>query len=157
MLQCMSSDTVLIGEAAKRTSLSVDTIRFYERRGLLPKPRRTTGKFRLYTSDDLERLRSIRRLQSLGFSLKEIRQWLDLSQREIDACPSVRELLAAKLNAVRVKMNDLRKLELKLTSDLRQCDRELSDRSKRHPKPCPVLRTRICTPSPEKARLSRTS
>lgn len=153
----MSSDTVLIGEAAKRTSLSVDTIRFYERRGLLPKPQRTTGKFRLYTSDDVEQLRSIRRLQSLGFSLKEIRQWLDLSQREIDACPSVRELLAAKLNAVRVKMNDLRNLEVKLAADLRQCDQELSNRRNGHTKACPVLRTRISPLSPEKARLSRTS
>jgi MerR family mercuric resistance operon transcriptional regulator len=153
----MSSDTVLIGEAAKRTSLSVDTIRFYERRGLLPKPRRTTGRFRLYTSEDVERLGSIRRMQSLGFSLKEIQRWLDLSKREVDACPSVRELLETKLKAIRVKMNDLRNLELKLSADLRQCERELKNRSDGHPKPCPVLRTRISALSPEKARLSRRS
>jgi DNA-binding transcriptional MerR regulator len=153
----MSSDSVLIGEAAKRTSLSVDTIRFYERRGLLPTPQRTTGRFRLYSSDDVERLGSIRRMQNLGFALKEIQQWLDLSKREVDACPSVRELLAAKLKAIRVKMNDLRNLELKLSADLRQCERELKNRTNGHPKPCPVLRTRISTLSPAKARLSRRS
>jgi len=154
MLSFMSSDTVLIGEVAKRTSLSVDTIRFYEKRGLLPTPQRTTGRFRLYTSSDVEQLGSIRQLQNLGFSLKEIRQWLELSKREVDACPSVRELLEAKLKVIRLKMNDLRNLESKLSADLRQCERELKDRTNGRSKPCPVLRKRI---SPEKAHLSRRS
>jgi len=153
----MSSDTLLIGEVAKRTSLSVDAIRFYERRGLLPKPQRTKGRFRLYTSEDVEQLGSIRRMQSLGFSLKEIQHWLGLNKREVDACPAVRDLLEAKLKAIHVKMNDLRSLEVKLSADLRQCERELKNRRNGHPKPCPVLRTRISTLSPEKARLSRRS
>jgi MerR HTH family regulatory protein len=63
---------IQIGEAAKRTSLSIDAIRFYERRALLPKPDRTEGRFRLYTEDDLLRLQFIREMQSLGFSLNEI-------------------------------------------------------------------------------------
>ena len=60
-----------IGELAKRTALTADAIRFYEKRRLLPKPIRSTGRFRLYTDDDTERLRFIQQVQGLGFSLAE--------------------------------------------------------------------------------------
>ena len=66
--------TFQIGELAKRTDLSIDAIRFYERRKLLPPASRSAGRFRLYTPDAIERLRFVRRMQGLGFSLQEIKE-----------------------------------------------------------------------------------
>ena len=80
-----------IGELAKRSHLSVDAIRFYERRKLLPIPIRTTGRFRLYTDNDVERLRFIRQMQTLGFSLTEITRLALLRTDKNHACESVRE------------------------------------------------------------------
>src|SRR5437867_891185 len=66
--------TFQIGELAKRTALSIDAIRFYERRKLVPPASRSAGRFRLYTPDAIERLRFVRRMQGLGFSLQEIKE-----------------------------------------------------------------------------------
>jgi DNA-binding transcriptional MerR regulator len=96
---------IQIGEASKRTSLSIDAIRFYEKRALLPTPTRTTGRFRLYTASDLSRLKFICQMQGFGFSLNEIKQLLDLRSCRQDACASVRALLRAKLDSVRKKIN----------------------------------------------------
>jgi len=130
-----------IGEAAKQTSLSVDAIRFYERRALLPKLARTTGRFRVYSQDDVTRLQFIREMQSLGFSLSEIKQLLDLRGRKVEACASVRELLTAKVTAIRSKIEELKKLESELTADLRKCNRELQHRKMHRAGACPVLET----------------
>src|SRR5437879_5200131 len=67
-----ASTAFQIGELSRRSHLTVDAIRFYERRNLLPTPIRTTGRFRLYTDNDVERVRFIRQMQMLGFSLAEI-------------------------------------------------------------------------------------
>lgn len=87
------ASSMQIGEAAKRTALSVDAIRFYEKRSLLPKPPRTAGRFRLYGDDDIARLDFIRQMQGLGFSLSEVRQLLDLRSHPLNACHEVRDLL----------------------------------------------------------------
>jgi DNA-binding transcriptional MerR regulator len=72
---------IQIGEAAKLTTLSIDTIRLYERRALLPKMPRTAGRFRLYTADDVSRLSFIKQMQGVGFSLQEIKKLLELRER----------------------------------------------------------------------------
>lgn len=128
-----------IGEVAERTSLTVDTIRFYERRRLLPKANRTAGRFRLYTEDSVERLRFIQQMQGLGFSLKEVGELLKLRERKVDACEAVKELLEEKLANVRSKLADLRQLESELVVDLRKCNRELSHRKQHAACACPVL------------------
>ena len=128
-----------IGEAAKRTELTIDAIRFYERRSLLPKPLRTEGRFRLYTDADLTRLAFIRQMQGLGFSLREVKQLVELRARKVEACSSVRELLKVKLAKVRGKIVDLKKLETELAADLRKCDRELGHRKQHKACACPVL------------------
>ena len=128
-----------IGEVAKRASLTVDAIRCYERRKLLPKAGRTAGRFRLYTQDAVERLRFIQQMQGLGFSLKEVGELLKLRERKVDACESVKELLERKLADVRSKLADLRQLESELDRDLRKCNRELNHRRRHLPCPCPVL------------------
>lgn len=128
-----------IGEAARRTALSIDAIRFYERRSLLPKPLRTEGRFRLYSEDDLSRLEFLRQMQGLGFSLREIKQLLDLRSRKVEACSAVREIVRGKLQTVRAKIADLEKLEAELRTDLRKCDQELKRRKSHKPCACPVL------------------
>ena len=128
-----------IGEVAKRASLTVDTIRFYERRRLLPKAERTSGKFRLYTEDAVERLRFIQQMQGLGFSLKEVGELLQLRERKVEACEPVKKLLKTKLADVRSKLTDLRQLEAELVADLSKCNRELNRRRRHAPCACPVL------------------
>jgi DNA-binding transcriptional MerR regulator len=133
--------TLQIGEVARRTALTVDAIRFYEKRSLLPKAMRTTGRFRLYTADDIERIRFIGRMQALGFSLGEIRELGSLRARSVDACESVRKLLTEKLSEVRRKMREFERLESELAADLRKCKAELRHRRKHAPAACPVLGT----------------
>lgn len=123
-----------IGALAKRVGLSVDAIRFYERTSLLPRPARTLGGFRLYGQADLESLNFIRRIQSLGFTLGEIRDLLELRRRN-RPCTTVRRRLGEKLASVQAKAADLARLELELRSALRTCDRELRKRSA----VCPLL------------------
>ena len=77
-----------IGELAKRTALTVDAIRFYERRQLLPKAIRSAGGFRLYTKDDIEHLHFIRQMHELGFSSREIGELINLRTRKVAACES---------------------------------------------------------------------
>lgn len=131
--------TLQIGEVAQRAALTVDTIRFYERCALLPPVPRTNGRFRLYSADDLARLRFIKQMQALGFSLHQIKQLLDLRDRGCYACEDVRELLKNKLIEVRGKVRDLQKLEIELTTDLHKCNRELKYRQSHAARQCPVL------------------
>jgi DNA-binding transcriptional MerR regulator len=139
MLSSMQAASIQIGELAKRTTLSVDAIRFYEKRQLLPKAARSTGGFRLYSTDDLERLLFIRQIHGLGFSLREIRELVDLRTRKVDACEAVRELLKHKLTVIRAKRQELQELESQLMSDLRKCNKELLHRKRHAACACPVL------------------
>jgi DNA-binding transcriptional MerR regulator len=134
-----ATSTMQIGEVAKLTALTVDAIRYYERRALLPKTPRTAGRFRLYTNDDVARLDFIRQMQGLGFSLIEIRQLLELREQHLDACLEVRDLLKTKLKKVRLKILDLEQLEVQLALDLVKCNRELKHRQERTPRNCPIL------------------
>jgi DNA-binding transcriptional MerR regulator len=127
-----------IGEAAKLTALSVDAIRFYERSSLLPKLPRTSGRFRLYTQSDLARLNFIQKMHHLGFSLREVRQILDIRENRLDPCKEVRLLVKTKLAEIRSKVLELKKLEKELIGGLRKCDAELR-RQNHVPGICPVL------------------
>lgn len=132
-------DTIQIGEAAHRTALTVDTIRFYERRSLLPVAPRTPGKFRLYSADDISRINFIKQMQGLGFSLQQIKHLLDLRDRGRYACEEVSHLLKEKLTEIRSKIRELQTLEGELALDLQRCNRELKHRRSRAPRQCPVL------------------
>src|ERR1043166_4570875 len=117
--------TFQIGELARRTALSIDAIRFYERRKLLPPAFRNRGRFRLYTSDDIERLRFVQRTRRLGFSLEEIKQLMAIRRDRAHACAAVRHFLKTKLDGVRAKIRELKQLETELTADLGKCNRAL--------------------------------
>ena len=128
-----------IGQLSRLTSVTVDAIRFYERHALLPRAPRTQGRFRIYCSRDVSRLEFIREMQGLGFSLREVKQLLDLREYDQTACPEVRDLLEAKLASVRSKIRELEQLQQQLMLDLRKCDRELKARKKQGAKTCPIL------------------
>ena len=130
--------TFQIGAVAKRTALSVDAIRFYERRKLLPTPFRSAGRFRLYTRDDIERLRFVQRMQRLGFSLEEIKQLMAIRTDRAHACASVRQFLKTKLNGVKTRIRDLQQLETELKSDLGKCNHALK-RQRGKTCACPML------------------
>ena len=133
------NSTMQIGEAAQRAALTIDTIRFYERRALLPAAPRTAGQFRLYTADDIIRLNFIKQMQGLGFSLEQIKQLLELRDRGRYSCEEVSNLLNEKLIEIRGKIRELQKLETALALDLRKCNCELKQRRSRAPRQCPVL------------------
>jgi MerR family transcriptional regulator, copper efflux regulator len=125
-----------IGSIAKRTGLTPDAIRFYERNALLPRPPRTQGGFRQYGERDLETLDFIRRVQGLGFKLSEIRSLLNLRGSRSQPCAPVRRQLQAKLADVRRKRVGLQNLEHELRAALRSCEKEMRKRSPH----CPILR-----------------
>jgi MerR family transcriptional regulator, copper efflux regulator len=125
-----------IGTVAKKIGASVDAIRFYERKSLLPRPPRTLGGFRQYGESDVEALGFIRLAQDLGFTLKEVRELLELRRNRLQPCAPVRRRLEQKLADVHRKLTDLEKLERELKSTLRSCNKEMRKRSAH----CPLLR-----------------
>jgi DNA-binding transcriptional MerR regulator len=124
-----------IGIVAKKVGLTVDAIRFYERNALMPRPARTQGGFRQYGQRDIETLAFIRRVQGLGFKLREIRGLVRLRGRRMQPCAPVRHRLQTKLADVRQKLENLQKLERELHLALRSCDKELCKRDGH----CPIL------------------
>lgn len=137
-IQNGSRPTFQIGELARRTALSIDAIRFCERRKLLPPAYRTAGRFRLYTAHDIERLRFVQRMQHLGFSLEEIKELVGIRADKAHACASLRQFLKTKLADVTVKIRELRQLEAELKTDLRKCNRGLKQQRGKACA-CPVL------------------
>jgi DNA-binding transcriptional MerR regulator len=124
-----------IGTVGKRVGLSVDAIRFYERNALLPRAPRTLGGFRQYSENDVETLNFIGRVQNLGFTLKEVRDLLDLRRSRLQPCAPVRRRLEEKLADVERKVSDLQKLEHEPRLALRSCKKEMRKRSAH----CPIL------------------
>ncbi len=134
------NQVIRIGEAAKATGISVDTIRFYEKEGLLKHSIRTEGGFRLFGQREINALKFIRQAQALGFSLQEIRELMFLQSDEIESCEHVRELLEQKVASVRGKIEELRELERNLDKALHQCERVLGESGPTHEGRCPVLK-----------------
>src|SRR5438132_7304935 len=119
-----------IGQVARKTGLSIDAIRFYEKQGLLPRPPRTQGGYRLYQEREIADLEFIQRAQQLGFSLNEIRELFSIQRHPHEVCGHVRDLVAQKLNVVRNKIAELQRLETDLVAALRQCRKALQQSAK---------------------------
>ena len=103
-------DGLTTSELAKRSQVNVESIRFYERQGLLPAPARTPGGYRMFTDDHVRRVRFIKRAQELGFSLREIRDLLALRLEPGTSCADVRERAEAKLADIGNKIRDLQRM-----------------------------------------------
>src|SRR5437773_10609079 len=123
MLGMMNAASLQIGQVAQKTGLSVDAIRFYEKSGLLPRPARTQGGYRLYQQREVADLEFIQKAQQLGFSLNEIRELFSIQRHPQEVCVHVRDLIAQKLTVVRSKIEELRTLEAGLCDALKQCRR----------------------------------
>lgn len=114
---------ISIGDLAKATGTKVETIRYYEGIGLLPKPARTAGNYRSYAPDHLTRLGFIRRSRDLGFSLDEVRDLLRLSDDRNRSCDEVDAIAKTHLDDVERKIADLEKLRQELKGLITQCHR----------------------------------
>ena len=108
-----------IGELAKLTDAQVETIRYYEREGLLPAPARSDGNYRLYTQAHVERLTFIRNCRSLDMTLEEIRSLLNLRDSPQDQCVSVNALIDEHIQHVNDRIASLQALQTQLL-DLRE-------------------------------------
>jgi len=126
---------IQIGEFARRSGCNVETVRYYERIGLIPAPPRTVGGYRLYEAADVRRLMFARRARELGFTLEEVRILMGLStHNDRTACADVRELAANHLAQVRAKIADLQVTESVLA--------EAVQRYEEHDIPgCPMIKT----------------
>ncbi len=111
-----------IGELAEKTDCPVQTIRYYEREGLLPEPARTEGNYRLYGNAHLERLSIIRHCRSLDMTLDEIRTLLRFRDAPEENCAGVNTLLDAHIGHVAARIVELKALEKELKQLRQTCD-----------------------------------
>jgi MerR family transcriptional regulator, mercuric resistance operon regulatory protein len=110
-----------IGELSRRTGCNIETIRYYERIGLLPAPRRSSSRYRRYRSEDVRRLIIARRARELGFKLEQVRTLLRLASDCRGPCAEAREFAAAHLVDIRARIADLQAMERALEEATRQC------------------------------------
>jgi Cd(II)/Pb(II)-responsive transcriptional regulator len=110
-----------IGELASTTATPVETIRYYEREGLLPAAARTEGNYRVYSAAHTQRLQFVRHCRSLDMTLQEIRTLLALQDAPDDSCDEVNDLLDAHIGHVAQRMRELRQLEKQLKALRARC------------------------------------
>lgn len=122
-----------IGQLAKAANVGVETVRYYQRCGLLPVPERAYGAIRQYSQASLQRLHFIRRAQALGFTLEEVRTLLQLN--DSGPCGTARALAEHKLQLVEERLRDLRVLRTELRTLVQQC------RANRDEVSCPLITT----------------
>ena len=115
-------NSLTIGRLAKQAGVNLETVRFYERRGLLPKPPRSASGYRLFPTDSPRRLRFIRRDQELGFSLKEIRELLSLRVSRTTTSRDIRTLAEAKIADIDAKIRSLDSMKKTLRKLATVCD-----------------------------------
>lgn len=110
-----------IGELAQQTGVAIDTVRYYERQGLLPAPARRPSGYRSYQSADVGRLRFVRRAKALGFTLEEIRELLELSGHREDDMGSLKAAAEHKLADVEAKLSELTRIRDGLRTLVEAC------------------------------------
>jgi DNA-binding transcriptional MerR regulator len=112
-----------IGDVSRRSGVGVEALRFYEKGGLLDKPSRTYGGYRVYGEEVLERLAFIRRAQALGFSLDEIRQIVDDARKGQSPCDEVREIVRRRMEELDARLRELHRYRKELKHTLEEWDR----------------------------------
>lgn len=123
-----------IGELADQTHVKIQTLRYYERRGLLAPPERLASGYRVYDSGSVQRVRFIRRAQELGFTLNEIIDLLTLWDDVPGSCAAVQQRATAALDRIEAKIQDLKKMRRGLGHYVEACRRRDPVGS------CPLLR-----------------
>jgi MerR family copper efflux transcriptional regulator len=132
----MSQSQFRVGEVAAQAGVSVDTVRYYERRQLLPRALRTRGGYRVFNVEAVERIRFIKQAQDIGLSLTEIGELLS-NGGGASECRRVRDLLRAKLTELDERLKTLRDFRRTLTHYLAECEGELNKQGEAAA--CPVI------------------
>ena|ERR1043166_291795 len=114
-------NALTIGQLGQATGTKIETIRYYEKIGLLPAPRRTTGNYRSYAAEHLQRLGFIRRARELGFSIEDVRELLKLAAHGERPCEEVDQLVARHLETTERKIAALTRLRRELRDTLKAC------------------------------------
>ena len=109
------------GDVARRAGVNVQTLRYYERRGLLPAPRRTASNYRAYSADSALRVRFVKRAQELGFTLEEIKELLSLRAAPPTRCVDVRRRAEAKVRDIDGRIRMLRRMRGALAKLVGEC------------------------------------
>ena len=109
-----------IGQLAKETGINIETIRYYERRGLIPEPPRRESGYREFTPQYVERIRFIKRAQTLGFTLREVSGLLALADGK-PTCKDIRKFAEDKVNDIENRINDLKKIKKVLNDLVKEC------------------------------------
>lgn len=117
----MSKEQFSVGDLAHATGTKVETVRYYERIGLLPEPGRTSGNYRVYGVTHLNRLSFIRRARDLGFSIEQLRELLSLADQKDRPCEAVDVIAREHLSEVKRKIRDLQALRRELDTIISQC------------------------------------
>jgi len=121
MPQIHPEETLQIGQLARRASVSVDTIRFYERRGILPRPQRRPSGYRVYRSADVDRIRMTKALQKLGFTLDEVIRALAAADAGTATCAGERWRLETVIQRVDTKIDELVRLRSAVVQAFESC------------------------------------
>jgi DNA-binding transcriptional MerR regulator len=150
----MAQSGLQIGEVASRAGVSVDTVRFYERKRLLPHASRSAGGFRLFPLEAIERIRFIKQAQEIGLSLDEIRELLQTGGGA-NECRSVRDLLRAKLIELDERLKSMKEFRRALSRHLAACERELKEHGEGAECPVVVEITRPSRASADRSKKAR--
>jgi MerR family copper efflux transcriptional regulator len=126
-------DPLTIGQVAARSGVGIETVRFYERQGLLAKPLRTPSGYRQFDEDVIARLQFVQRAKELGFTLCEIKELLSLRVDAQTTCEDVRARAEAKIADVEDKIKSLQRMKKALVRLTRECNARGSDSE------CPIL------------------
>ncbi|WP_263367351.1 Hg(II)-responsive transcriptional regulator [Edaphobacter bradus] len=126
-------DGLTISKLAELAQVNVETIRYYQRRGLLEEPRKPPGGYRRYPAEMAKRVYFIKRAQTLGFTLEEVAELMGLDAAT--ACGETQELAVQKLELIERKLADLTAMRTALTHLVHACD------ERRYGEPCPIIRS----------------
>ncbi|ALG92341.1 MULTISPECIES: MerR family transcriptional regulator [Rhodobacterales] len=121
MIDHESESSLTRGDLARATGCNIETIRYYEKTGLLPDPPRSAAGYRIYSAAHATRLRFILRARELGFSMEDIRGLMGLNDGAAPTCAEVKERTERHLADVRAKISDLRRIESVLAATASRC------------------------------------
>ncbi len=117
-------DSFKIGVLSKKCNVNIETIRYYEKINLMPKPKRQESRYRIYDESDLARLKFIRRGKELGFTLNEIKELLSLKVNSKAKCGDLKQFAEIKIEDIKKKVQDLNKIKKHLEILVNQCINE---------------------------------
>jgi len=123
MEKALNKILITIGKLSKKTGVNIETVRYYEKIGLIPKPYRSEGGNRLYNTEQIKRLAFIKRCRELGFPLETIREFLRLVDEKSFTCAEIAGISQHHLEDIRAKIRDLKKIESHIKDMLSQCNK----------------------------------